>query len=165
VATAAVAFFYVFRIPISSRLLRARKNVTGSSAFSAIRVKQGSSSYGVWQSMEKSLVIFQPGKVWKEVFYGLLEWNKAMIFQTGPFHKHSHNILFYIDNFTSIVLTTVMSDFHLGRSFGKVEVWKRSGNFYSKGTPFTGSLVVSFGPISSRLAAVVVVVRSNGTDQ
>jgi len=67
------SFFCVFRIPISSRLLRARKNVTGSSAFSAIRVKQGSSSYGVWQSMEKSLVIFQPGKVWKEVFYGLLE--------------------------------------------------------------------------------------------
>jgi len=40
--------------------------------------------------------------------------------------------LFKIDNFTSIALSITVPVFHLGMSFGKVQVWKKSGNLYSK---------------------------------
>jgi len=50
-------------------------------------------TYGVWKRMEKILVLFRPGKVWKKII-GLLVWKKEMIFLTSSFNMHSNNILF-----------------------------------------------------------------------
>jgi len=93
--------------------------------------------------MEKSLVIFPAGKSRKKTFFGVLVWEKEIIFQTWSFDMHSDNILFWyfdkIDNLTFIVLTVTVPVFGLGVSFGKVKsgkslekVKKKSGNLYSK---------------------------------
>jgi len=44
--------------------------------------------------MEKSLVIFQPGKREKNVFFGVSAWKIEIIFQTFAFDMHSDNTLF-----------------------------------------------------------------------
>jgi len=44
--------------------------------------------------MEKSLVIFQPGKREKTFFFGVSAWKIEIIFQTFAFDMHSDNTLF-----------------------------------------------------------------------
>jgi len=86
--------------------------------------------------MKKSLVIFQPGKVWKKIF-GLLCIGIRKYFQDLIFDMHC-DIFDKIDNFlTFILLTIIVPVFDLGMSFGKIKpgkrkICKKSGNLYSK---------------------------------
>jgi len=84
------------------------------------------------------------GKIWsisalEKNSFGLLVWKKKIIFQTWFFDMDFHNILFKIDNFTFIVLTIIVSFFHLGMSFEKrkpgkspEKVLKNYGSLHSK---------------------------------
>jgi len=87
---------------------------------------------GLLRSMEKVWSFSNLGNLQRH-FFGLLVWKKKNNFPDFIFDVPFHNILFKMDNFTSIVLTTIIVPvFDLGMSFVKVQAWERSGNLYSK---------------------------------